>query len=98
MAFRLKWSDQALNDLLNIKSYITSQFGDRIWLKFLVKLSRYLILVSNKPDSFQLAPDNIEIRKCTVSNRCAIYFKVEKDEVRIITLFDLRQDPEKLKK
>src|SRR5438045_3937325 len=97
MAFRLKWSDEALNDLFNIKSYVTSKFGDRIWLKFLVKLSRYLSLISNNPESFQLFPNYSNIRKCTVSNRCAIFFKLEEDEVRIMTLFDFRQDPEKLK-
>lgn len=97
MAYRLSWSDQSLQDLFRIKFYLSYFFGLKSWLKFLKKIGRTINHICEDPLSFPLVDGYSKIRKCTVSNRCAIFFSVEENEIQIHTLFDLRQNPDKLK-
>ena len=98
MAYTLKWSDQSLQDLLRVKFYISYFFGLKSWLKFLKKFARTINHISESPYSFPLFSDYDKTRKCTGSKRCATFFSIEQDEVHIHTLFDMRQNPERLKR
>jgi len=53
--------------------------------------------IQKSPEHFPFHKKNKSIRRCVASPQTSIYFKANKDQIEIITLFDSRQNPIKRK-
>jgi len=49
------------------------------------------------PRSFSSIEDKPYIRKCVITPQITLYYRINHNEIEVITLFDSRQDPDKLK-
>lgn len=92
-------SELAEQKLLELNLYLLENWGKRIRDKFLEKLSAKIEQITNQPES---CPQSIKFRgiyKCVVTKQTTFYYRIlsEKNEIEIITFFDTRQAPEKLR-
>ena len=95
--YKLMWSDRALSDLRNIIDYLTENWTHREIKNFAQRLDKRLNLISVNPNLFPRTTRRRNVRKSVLTKHTVIYYKTVDNVVTIVTLFDPRQNPKKLR-
>ena len=90
-------SPQAQEDIENILIYLQENWPQQVVDEFLNKLKIFFSIVSINPKVFGYYSKNKNIRNYAVTTQNVIYYRNKKSVVEIITVFDGRQSPKKLK-
>ncbi|WP_432411224.1 type II toxin-antitoxin system RelE/ParE family toxin [Rasiella sp. SM2506] len=93
-------SSLAEKKLRELLQYLLEEWSKKSRDKFLLKLTEKIDQISNQPHSCQQSTEVIGLYKCVVTKQTTFYYRIHKaaNEIEIITLFDTRKDPIKLKK
>lgn len=94
--YKLIWSDEALNNLKGIINYLENRWTKRDIKKFAQLLDKQLKLIEDNPLLFVESDKSNGLRKSVLSRQTTIFYRIINFEIRIITLFDNRQNPNKL--
>ena len=91
-------SELAESKLLKLSEYLLEEWNKKTRDKFIQKLTEKIDQISLQPDS---CPESSEFKglfKCVVTKQTTFYYRINTKlkEIEIITLFDTRQNPEKL--
>lgn len=95
--YRIIWSARASIDLENIINYLLKNWTEKEVRNFVRKLDRRLELISINPRLFSKTNKRKNVRRSVLTKHTVIYYETSTDTVKIITLFDPRQEPGKLK-
>ena len=95
--YRIEWSEEATRNLDGIIDYLKREWTDKEIIKFVSKLDKAINLISTNPNLFRLTNKRKNIRRCVLMKQVSIYFRHTEDSVYIISIFDTRQNPAKLK-
>ncbi len=95
--YKLLWSDEALENLKGIIDYLENRWTKREINKFAQILDKQLRLIEKNPYLFPESNKSNGLRKSILSKQTTIYYRIVNLEIRIVTLFDNRQDPNKLR-
>jgi plasmid stabilization system protein ParE len=79
-----------------ITDYVFEKFGAIVTNNFIERFWEACLLISETPEIYPFANKAKQIRKCVITKHNTIYFKEYADAVRVLVIFDTRQDPEKL--
>ncbi len=96
--YSINISPHAKEDILNIIIHLKGNWGPKVVEEFLQKLVVFYRLILINPKLFGYYNKRQKIRKYVITKHNTIYYRIKKDEVQIITVFDTRQNPAKLKK
>jgi plasmid stabilization system protein ParE len=93
-------SELAESKLLKLSEYLIENWSLSTRDKFISKLTEKIKQISVQPDSCPKSSEFENLYKCVVSKQTTFFYRIksDKDEIEIITLFDTRQNPDKLKK
>jgi plasmid stabilization system protein ParE len=91
-------SPQAKEDISNILFYLSQNWNQEVTNEFLKKLEVFYFIVSINPRLFGYFNKQKNIRKYAITKQNIIYYRNKRKEIQIITVFDARQHPSKLKK
>ncbi len=94
--YKLIWSEEAMKNLEAIIEYLENKWTKKEIKKFTKLLDKQLNVILNNPHLFAKSDNSKALRKSVLSKQTTIYYRITEDEIRIITLFDNRQNPEKL--
>ena len=94
--YKIVWSDEALSNLKNIILYLEDNWTSKEIKKFATLLDRQLNRIQNNPFLFAESENHSTIRKSVLTKQVSIYYRVRKNSIELITLFDNRQNPKKL--
>jgi plasmid stabilization system protein ParE len=94
--YKLIWSDEALTNLKSIIDYLENRWSVKEIKKFAQLLDKHLKLIEGNPYLFAKSDKSEVIRKSVLSRQTTIYYRIINYEIHIITLFDNRQNPNKL--
>lgn len=97
MTKSIEWSPRAKNDYLNILNFLEEQWGEKIIKRFDDRLQHVLKLISESPEIYPASKKAEYVRKCVLSKQTSLYYRINLEKIEIITLFDNRQDSDKLK-
>lgn len=95
--YKLFWSDSALDDLKGIIEYLEKNWTSKETKNFARKLDKRLELIVLNPRLFPQTSKRKNVRRSVLIRHTVIYYKTEKNSVRIISLFDPRRNPKKLR-
>ena len=89
-----------LNLNLKLSEYLLENWNLKTRDKFISKLTEKINQISLHPASCPVSSEFENLYKCVVTKQTTLYYRVnlDKKEIEIITIFDTRQHPEKLKK
>jgi plasmid stabilization system protein ParE len=92
-------SELAQYKLKRLTEYLLENWNYKVKKDFLAKLTAKIKQISLHPESCRKSMEFGGIYKCVVTKQTTFFYRVnfEKKEIEIITLFDTRQDPDKLK-
>ena len=90
---KIVWSSKAKFDLLQILEYFYIRNGSKTYsVKLNAKIRRAVRLLINHP-SLGLQSD-VENVRALVEGDYAIFYQVDKETIRITTIWDCRQNPD----
>ncbi|MBY0435441.1 MAG: type II toxin-antitoxin system RelE/ParE family toxin [Cyclobacteriaceae bacterium] len=95
--YKLLWSDRALADLQNILTYLLENWTEKEVKIFARRLDKRLEAIRQNPKLFPAASQRKSIRRSVLTGHTVIYYETKEKVISIITLFDSRQDPKKLR-
>lgn len=95
--YKIVWSDEALNNLEGIIEYIEYRWTKREISKFSQLLDHQLKLIEENPYLFPQSNSLKGLRKSVLSRQTTIYYGIIDEEIRIVSLFDNRQNPDKIR-
>ena len=92
---KIVWSSKAKIDLFQILEYYYIRNGSKTYsVKLNVKIRRAIRLLSNHP--FIGLKSDVENLRTLVEGDYAIFYQVDKETIRITTIWDCRQDTDNL--
>lgn len=91
-------SKRAKIKLENLLDYLEKEWSLKSKNDFIKKLDRSIAQISRLPESCPESRVFKGLYKCVVTRQTTLYFRLNDRTIEIITLFDTRQNPDKLKK
>jgi plasmid stabilization system protein ParE len=99
MALNIEWTSEANRNLKAIFDYLEKTWSEREISNFAKKLEASLQHISKNPAIYPYYSKEKNVRRCVLSSQTTIYYSEIPFENRvvIITIFDNRQNPDRLK-
>ena len=93
-------SELAENKLIKLNDFLLENWNLKTRNDFIKKLTSKIEQISEQPES---CPQSLEFKglyKCVVTKQTTFYYRInfDKNEIEVITVFDTRQNPDKLQK
>ena len=98
MAKKVSLSKRASIKLDKLLFRLEEEWSVEVKKEFVGKLDRAIEIIAANPDAFPISNLQKGIHKCVVTKQTTIYYRVKSAEIQIITLFETRQSPKRLKK
>lgn len=97
MSYPILWADEAIENLENILSYLSTKWTQREVNKFKAKLAEQLNIISKFPNIFPASTKIPRLRKAVLTKQTIIFYEFKEQVIYITYLFDSRQNPTKIK-
>ncbi|XOV93186.1 MAG: type II toxin-antitoxin system RelE/ParE family toxin [Bacteroidota bacterium] len=92
---KILWTKKAQTRFQEIISYILTEFGEKPSISFKDKVFDFLELLERFPQLGTLEVVDKNIYGFQISKQTKIFYRINKDHISLLTLFDTRQDPKK---
>jgi plasmid stabilization system protein ParE len=91
-------SNQAEMKLLQLNNYLLYKWNAKVRDEFIEKLTQKINLIATQPESCPQSKDFNGLYKCVVTKQTTFYYRIlfDKNEIEVVTIFDTRQNPDKL--
>ncbi|MGM0580302.1 MAG: type II toxin-antitoxin system RelE/ParE family toxin [Bacteroidota bacterium] len=91
-------SSKAETKLLELAKFLIEKWSHKVKAKFFERFNKKVKQISIQPNSCPKSKEIVELHKCVVTKQTTFYYRVikAKNEIEIITIFDSRQNPNKL--
>lgn len=94
----IKLSKQAEKKLSNLLEYLEKEWAAKVKSDFIMKLDACFEIIKNNPEGFARTDLVKGLHKCSVTKQNTIYYTFDESSIFVVTVFDTRQNPKKLKK
>jgi plasmid stabilization system protein ParE len=86
--------------LLKLSNFLLENWNLKVRNDFIKKLTSKIDQISEQPESCPQSSEFKGLFKCVVTKQTTFYYRINPDrnEIEIITVFDTRQNPNKLEK
>lgn len=93
-------SELAETKLLKLNDFLLENWNLKVRNDFFKKLTYKIDQISEQPESCPQSKEFDGLFKCVVTKQTTFYYRInfDKNEIEIITVFDTRQDPDRLEK
>lgn len=95
MAYEIKKTKEFLKNVIAVLKYLEKEWGMRSAQKFKTILDSKLEMLSNDLIGGAETVKNKEIRKLSITKHNKIYYKIIKDKIIILTLFENKMNPKR---
>ena len=98
MALEIIWSEEAENNLEGIINYLLKHWTEKEIKKFSRTVDEKIELISEYPLLYKRSKRLQGTRECIISKHNTLFYIVDKTKLYIVSIWDNRQNPEKLNK
>ncbi|MDQ6470328.1 type II toxin-antitoxin system RelE/ParE family toxin [Flavobacterium sp. LHD-80] len=98
MNLKVSFSKTAEKNLDAVLNFIEDKWSRKSKEMFLVKFEKAISIISMNPEIFPKSSVNKKYQKCVVTKQSSLLYSFGSNEIRIHTVFDTRQNPNKIKK
>ena len=95
---KIIFSRRSKLQLEELIEYLEYRFSLVTKEKFVATLDSFVVLTQKDPKIFPKSEANKKISKCVISKQTTLYYSFNNQEIRLLSFFDTRQDPTKIKK
>lgn len=97
MASRVSFTIESSEQIDNIFDYLLNNWSEKITSEFIKKINSKVSFIKEFPHLYPFTEFRKNVRRCIVTKQVALYYKITGDEILVISVFDTRQSPEKLR-
>ena len=94
---KIRWTKEATNNLENIIIYLETNWTSKELSKFFQRFEKQILLLSYFPEAYPISSKQNKIHRCVLTKNITIYYTVKDEYLVLLSLFDTRQHPSKLK-
>jgi plasmid stabilization system protein ParE len=94
---KIRWTEEATKNLESIIEYLKTNWTSKEVKKFFQKLEKQLLLLSIFPEAYPLSLKKKKIHRCVLTKNLTIYYTVDEEFLVLLSIFDTRQHPSKVK-
>lgn len=91
-------SKTAKRKLENLFEYLIENWSLKVKSDFVKKLDRSIHLIKENPESFPQSKKIKGLHKFVITKQTTLYYRFSSQRIIIVTIFDTRQNPNKLEK
>ncbi len=93
------WSAKAKITFLNVLDYLNENWTKKEIIQFNQRTQITINAIRKNPNIFPASIKSKEIRKAIIDKNNSFYYKIDlyQQEIHLLTFFDCRQDPKKVK-
>ena len=95
MAFKINWAPAALNDYMQVLTYLTSTWEKGSANSFVDKVDKKASSVSSNPGIGRMCGQEPNVRRFVITSHNLLYYKANQETIEIVAVFDTRQNPSK---
>lgn len=95
MTFEVVFTKRAEKDFENISNYIESKFGENASTRFKSLVLEFATILQFFPEIGSIEVEGKKIRGSVVHGRLKVFYRIKRNQVMILRLFDTRQHPSK---
>ncbi len=89
-------SKTAEKKLEHLFEYLITEWSAKVKTDFVEKLDASIEIIKNQPELFPVSTKGKSLRKCVITKQTILYYRANSKRINIVTLFDARQNPNKL--
>lgn len=97
MVKKIIFSPEANERLKEIILYLVNEWSVKSAEKFIELLDDKLSHLQHFPLIYPVLEDNPNVHFCVISKQITLYYRISEYSIEVITLFDTRSNPSKLK-
>lgn len=97
MALKIQWTKRAEKSFDKIVEYLQEEWSEASAKKFVRKTDKLLGQVAENPEMCPSIEGKEEVRKGVITSQTSVFYRVMDDFIRLITFWDNRKNPNKLK-
>ena len=97
MSRRIILSKRASKRLDKLLKYLETEWSLNVKNDFIKKFDKSIRQIQIYPNSCPKSDYIRSLHKCVLTKQTTIFYRIDKESITIVTLFDNRQDPNKLK-
>lgn len=98
MNLKVNFSKTAEKNLNDVLDFIEARWSQKSKKMFMMKFEKAISIIIMNPEIFPKSSINKKYRKCVITKQSSLLYTFSSNEIRIHTIFDTRQDPNKIKK
>lgn len=91
-------SKKASHKLEKLLEHLEHEWSIKVKREFIERLDKCLSIISKDPECFEKSHYLKGLHRCVITKQSSIYYKFDSERIFIITIFDNRQNPKRLKK
>ena len=95
--FSIFWTDESNNNYDDIINYLSIHWSVKEKIEFVRKLEKRIEAIKQFPLIFPKSVLYNNTHRSVLTEHITIYYSIEKKIIKIYSLFDVRQDPKKIK-
>ena len=97
MALKILWTKRATLKFNKILLYLENEWSEKVKIEFIRRTFHILDLLSSFPKLGSIAFPVKKIRCILITKQVKLFYRIKKDRIILLTFFDTRQEPQKVK-
>lgn len=94
---KIRWTEEASNNLDSIITYLEDNWTTKELTRFFTKLEKQISILSIFPEAFPISKKKSRVHRCVFMKQLTIYYTIENEHLVLLSIFDNRQNPNKIK-
>ena len=86
------------SEMKTIFDFLQSKWNENTKIEFANKINDILQLLVDNPELFPVSRFNRKIRKGVITKQTSLFYHFDNKHIVVVAVFDIRQDPTKIKK
>lgn len=82
--------------LESLFDYLIEEWSVEVKRKFVERLDSSIEIIKSRPEIFPESKKGNGLRKCVITKQTTLYYRFNSQQINVVTIFDTRQDPQKL--
>jgi plasmid stabilization system protein ParE len=91
-------SKTAEKKLALLLGYLIENWSVTVKKEFIEKLDSSIFIIQNQPNIFPESKKVKGLRKCVITKQTTLYYRYNSKQINVVTIFDTRQNPKKIKR
>jgi plasmid stabilization system protein ParE len=91
-------SKRAARKLEKLLDYLEKEWSEQVKQNFIKRMDQSIRFISSFPEATEESDIKKGLHRCVVTKQTTIYYLFDETEIKIVTIFDTRMNPRRLKK